>query len=145
MGWPISELYDRTIAETFHLPSVLDLSNTAPSLLTGGLEQISPAWWGFCVGLTAAIDMYGVSISQRNVDNPNYVPGNLGFDPLGLYPSDADSQQRMQLAEIKHGRLAMLAIFVYAMQECVTNIGVVDETPFLFASSTISTLFSSLP
>jgi len=38
----------------------------------------------------------------------------------------------MQLAEIKNGRLAMIAIFGFAIQEFVLKSGVVDETPFFF-------------
>jgi len=38
----------------------------------------------------------------------------------------------MLLAEIKHGRLAMLAVLGFALQEYVTKMGVVDETPFFF-------------
>jgi hypothetical protein len=37
----------------------------------------------------------------------------------------------MKLAEIKNGRLAMLAITAFAIQEAVTKMGVVDN-PFLF-------------
>jgi TRAP-type C4-dicarboxylate transport system substrate-binding protein len=53
-------------------------------------------------------------------------------DPLGLYPIDKAGQERMQLAEIKHGRLAMTAVGGFATQEYVTQLGVVDETPFFF-------------
>ena len=38
----------------------------------------------------------------------------------------------MQLAEIKHGRLSMLAVTGFAMQEYVSKVGVVDETPMFF-------------
>ena len=37
-------------------------------------------------------------------------PGNFGFDPVGLYPTDPQKQKDMQLAELKNGRLAMIAI-----------------------------------
>lgn len=37
-------------------------------------------------------------------------PGDFSFDPLGLYPVDAEKQKAMQLAELKNGRLAMIAI-----------------------------------
>jgi len=62
----------------------------------------------------------------------------LWFDPLGLYPADEQGQKRMELAEIKHGRLAMVAVVGYVVQEYVTKIGVVDETPFFFEPITES-------
>lgn len=37
-------------------------------------------------------------------------PGDFSFDPLGLYPTDPEKQKKMQLAELKNGRLAMIAI-----------------------------------
>lgn len=30
-------------------------------------------------------------------------PGNVGFDPLGLFPKDAATQEKYKLAELKHG------------------------------------------
>ena len=38
----------------------------------------------------------------------------------------------MQTAELKNGRLAMIAITAFAVQEAVTKLGVVDETPIFF-------------
>jgi hypothetical protein len=63
-------------------------------------------------------------------DGTNYLPGDFGLR-LG-YPSDAVGQKRMQLAEIKNGRLAMIAIFGFAIQEFVSKQGVIDETPLFF-------------
>jgi len=37
-------------------------------------------------------------------------PGDFGFDPMGLYPVTEEKQNEMQLAELKNGRLAMIAI-----------------------------------
>jgi hypothetical protein len=116
------------------LDPLLDGADRVPSLLNGGLERVSPAFWGFCVGLTAAIDLYGVSKSRRASPASDYFPGRLGFDPLGLYPQTSAGRQRMELAEIKHGRLAMVAVVGYAAQEYATNLGVVDETPYFFAA-----------
>ena len=36
--------------------------------------------------------------------------GDLGFDPLGLRPSEQEAWERVQLRELKNGRLAMFAI-----------------------------------
>lgn len=58
--------------------------------------------------------------------------GDYGFDPLNLYPFDEEGKKRMQLAEIKHGRLSMIAVTGFAIQEYVSGLGVVDETPAFF-------------
>lgn len=129
LGWPMSELYDIKIANMLNSQPILDATDRVPSLFNGGMEKINPVWWGFCVGMTAAIDLYGVS-RARSVDG--YTPGDLGWDPLGLYPTDKKDRMNMQLAEVKHGRLAMIAITGFSVQEFVTGIGIVDETPLFF-------------
>jgi len=43
--------------------------------------------------------------------DPDRVPGDLGFDPMGLAVGKSEEQMdEMRLKEIKNGRLAMLAI-----------------------------------
>lgn len=130
VGWPVSELEDRGIANFFGAPAVLDDVNRVPSILNGGLEKVDPRFWGFCLGMSAAIDMYGISKSRRSA--PDYFPGNLGWDPLNLYPSDKEGQEKMKMAEIKHGRIAMLGVVSYVFEEYVTKMPVVDDTPFFF-------------
>jgi len=67
-----------------------------------------------------------------NSEKPEgYVPGNYGFDPLGLYTKRGD-KMTMETAEIKNGRLAMIAISAFAFQECATGLPVVQETPYCF-------------
>jgi hypothetical protein len=131
VGWPVSELYDVKIANILQQEPVVDAADRVPSLFNGGMEKINPVWWGFCLGLTAAIDLYGVN-RARTVDG--YTPGDLGWDPLNLYPAkeDVKGRSKMQLAEIKHGRLAMVAVTAYSVQEYVTGVGIVDETPLFF-------------
>mmetsp|Transcript_15351 Transcript_15351/g.38684 ORF Transcript_15351/g.38684 Transcript_15351/m.38684 type:complete len:272 (+) Transcript_15351:53-868(+) len=130
IGWPISELEDRGIADYFNAPSVLDDGDRVPSILNGGLERIDPRFWGFCLGMSAAIDLYGISKARR--ESPDYFPGNLGFDPLNLFPPDREGREKMKLAEIKHGRVAMLGVLAYVAEEYVTKMAVVDDTPILF-------------
>ena len=130
-GWPLSEVFDKKIAVILGMNPLLDAADRAPSLLNGGLGKVSPIYWIACVGAAAAVEFYGINKSKINYDE-NYFPGNLGFDPFGVYPKDEAGQQRMQLAEIKNGRLAMIAIFAFAIQEFVSKQGIVDETPFFF-------------
>lgn len=131
-GWPVSELVDRQLAEYFGVPSVLDDGDRVPSVLNGGLEKVVPEWWGFCLGLCAAIDLYGLQRARAAGTESGYIPGDLDFDPLGLYPKDEANRKRMQLAEIKHSRVAMLGVTGFAAQEYISKLGVIDETPFFF-------------
>eukprot|EP00520_Triparma_pacifica_P004455 CAMPEP_0118654654 /NCGR_PEP_ID=MMETSP0785-20121206/12508_1 /TAXON_ID=91992 /ORGANISM="Bolidomonas pacifica, Strain CCMP 1866" /LENGTH=262 /DNA_ID=CAMNT_0006547335 /DNA_START=32 /DNA_END=818 /DNA_ORIENTATION=- len=141
-GWPISELLDSGLAKLFNSPALVDANDRVPSILNGGLGKVSPLYWGIVIGLSAAIDLYGVS-RQGTAD---YIPGDLGFDPLGLYPKSPEERKDMQLREIKNGRLAMIAIVGFAIQEAVKGVGVVDETPFFFKpiTATLGPYFDSL-
>jgi len=141
-GWPISELMDKSIAKVFGMAPLVDSADRVPSLLNGGLGKVSPVYWGVCIGLAAAIDLYGMS--RKSTDG--YTPGDLGFDPLGLYPFSPADRKEMQLKEIKNGRLAMLAVFGFAIQEFTSKIGVVDETPFFFKpiTQTLGTYMSDM-
>jgi len=129
-GWPLSEIWDKKIAAVFGMPSLLDSADRAPSLLNGGLAKISPLYWIACLLFAGAVDFYGTSLAKGK--NSDYFPGNLGFDPLGMYPKDEAGQKEMQLSEIKNGRLAMIAITAFAAQEFASKFGVVNETPFFF-------------
>lgn len=138
-GWPLSELLDRPLTamidEQFgwDMSSALDGADRVPSLLNGGMDHISPWWWGFCLGAAAAIDVRGIQNARYSADDgKDHLPGDYGFDPLGLYPRDDEGKAWMQLAEIKHGRIGMLAVTGFAAQEFVNKLGVVDETPVFF-------------
>ena len=62
-------------------------------------------------------------------ENPNnvqalkddYYPGDLGFDPLGLKPTDPAELREMQTKELQNGRLGMLAAAGFMAQEAVTG------------------------
>jgi len=107
----------------------VDANDKAPSILNGGLDKTN---LGFFAGaLLFASFVEAAAIHKRKV-NLAYFPGNLDFDPLGLYPKDEAGQKKMQLAEVKNGRLAMIAITAFAFQEYVSNQAVINETPAFF-------------
>jgi hypothetical protein len=51
----------------------------------------------------------------------NYYPGDLGFDPLGLKPSDPVEFANIQTKELQNGRLAMLGVAGMCAQELVNH------------------------
>ena len=50
-----------------------------------------------------------------------YYPGDLGFDPLGLKPTDDYEYQKMQTKELSNGRLAMLGWAGMCAQELMNH------------------------
>jgi len=135
IGWPLSELWHKDIAEALGLIPVLASGGRAPSLLNGGLSN---TWATGALMVTIIISglleskaMNSGEIFWGSEKPVGYVPGNLGFDPLNLYKFRGNKKE-MEAAEIKNGRLAMIAITAYVFQEFATKIPVVQETPYLF-------------
>jgi len=60
----------------------------------------------------------------------NYYPGDLGFDPLGLKPTENYEFQKMQTKELSNGRLAMLAWAGICSQELVNHRTIGDTLDF---------------
>eukprot|EP00470_Lotharella_oceanica_P006734 CAMPEP_0170197460 /NCGR_PEP_ID=MMETSP0040_2-20121228/66459_1 /TAXON_ID=641309 /ORGANISM="Lotharella oceanica, Strain CCMP622" /LENGTH=291 /DNA_ID=CAMNT_0010447139 /DNA_START=29 /DNA_END=904 /DNA_ORIENTATION=+ len=60
-----------------------------------------------------------------------YVPGDLGFDPLGLYPEDESGRTNMANRELNNGRLAMLALAGFMGQELVNGQPIFDHMKHL--------------
>merc|ERR1712086_128122 len=52
---------------------------------------------------------------------PDYSPGDLGYDPLGLKPEDPKEFATMQQRELNNGRLAMIGIAGSIAQELVSG------------------------
>ena len=82
-------------------------------------------WFAMTLGI-GIVEGYRVNVGWSSPNEPNhvfqklradYVPGDLGFDPLGLKPEDPAEFREMQTKELQNGRLAMLAAAGFMAQE----------------------------
>merc|ERR1719450_1718519 len=104
-GWPVSEV--------LNFGKLLTNDGRAPSLLNGGLGNVNGVYWAAVVALAVYWESKGLDKQFGKKDD--YLPGMLNFDPLG-----ADSPS-MREAEIANGRIALLAITIFALEEAVTK------------------------
>ena len=99
----------------------------APSILNGGLGSVSPIYWVLVLGLATFVESKTLDMQLNIGKRPEgYLPGMIGFDPLGM---DSDS---MRNAEILNGRVAMIAITLFALEEAIFKTPVVKETALFF-------------
>jgi light-harvesting complex I chlorophyll a/b binding protein 1 len=90
------------------------------------IEEKRPLFWETLLLFIGLTESYRVSVGWAtptgtgfNALKDDYEPGNLGFDPLGLLPSDPAEKSVMQTKELNNGRLAMIAIAGFVLQELV--------------------------
>lgn len=134
VGWPLSELFDKKLAGIFDLQPLVDVHDRVPSVLNGGLGNTPGAYWAAALGVAFAIESLGFLKEQSSAAVPDATatPGDLGFDPLGLAGNTKEERLYKAEAELFNGRLAMLAITGFALQEFWTQTAVINQTPFFF-------------
>ena len=96
------------------------------------LQQVpAPAFWLLTVSIAAA-ELYRAKLGWVEPKmaigsgtlwtlRDSYYPGDLGFDPLGLKPTENYEFQKMQTKELQNGRLAMLGWAGMCVQELVNH------------------------
>jgi len=85
----------------------VDDSNLAPTVVGASAMLQIVAWAGAMEWWTNK----GNVTMETMFSDPDRVPGDLGFDPMGLGVGLTEEQMnRRKLQELKNGRLAMLAI-----------------------------------
>jgi hypothetical protein len=77
-GWPLSELFDRSLANTFNLQPLVDGNDRAPSILNGGLGKVSPFYWAFILGFAGFIEAYTIQ-RKKTISEEEYFPGSKFF------------------------------------------------------------------
>jgi hypothetical protein len=84
-------------------------------------------FWGIVVAAIASLELFSVFAFNNPAGGEpwsiksDHVPGDLGFDPLNLKPTDPEELKTMQTKELNNGRLAMLAAAGMIAQELATG------------------------
>jgi len=101
------------------------------------LEQVPGVFWTILVVAIASAELRRARIgwvepTDVRFDEPgrlrtSYSPGDIGFDPLNLRPSDPAELRELQTKELQNGRLAMLAAAGFMAQELVDKKGIVEH------------------
>ena len=106
---------------------LFDASITGPAI--NHFQQVPPPFW---YALGVAIFVAEATRVQKGWADPftsdlftlreDYVPGEIGFDPLGLCPDGSDELYLdYKLKELSHGRLAMVATAWFVCKELLTG------------------------
>eukprot|EP00904_Undaria_pinnatifida_P008886 jgi/Undpi1/5127/HiC_scaffold_19.g08479.m1 len=77
--------------------------------------------------------IFAVEVWGQKQQELSPMGGDLGFDPLGLKPQNEEAWERVQLRELKNGRLAMFSILGMIVQEHITGVGVLENVDPLAA------------
>ena len=126
------------VAETWH-PLFKDVTGPAIDHLTQVRIEY-PAFFeigAFFIGIleiNRALNGWAYPSSRRVIGtlNEDYYPGDVGFDPLGLKPTDSDDFDIMVTRELQHGRLAMLAAAGFLAQELVNHKPIIETLKLLY-------------
>ena len=101
------------------------------------LSQVPVGFWLVLTIAIGAAEQYratvgwvepeNVPVDQPGLLREGYIPGDIGFDPLGLKPNDTEEFKLMQTKELQNGRLAMLATAGFMAQELVDGKGIFEH------------------
>jgi len=138
LAWPLAEVYEPELSQELGLPDVLSGAGgqVLPQLTGEGFEdQFVETFVAAVLFVGAFFELFG-----NNGKAKGSKPGDRNFDPVNLYdwrPKWADAvfplkRPWMSEAELKHGRLAMMAVLYDIVDEVNTGNPVVEDTEYLF-------------
>jgi light-harvesting complex I chlorophyll a/b binding protein 1 len=116
LGFVVGENYHPLFGGNIDVPSLVAF-------------QASPlqTFWPAVVAALAIIEVFSIQKINGPDEGPSWtirdgeVPGDYGFDPLGLKPTDPEALFEMQNLELSTGRLAMVGAIGMIVQELKTG------------------------
>ena len=128
VAWPLQEKLNPLISAELRWPNLLaETGGLSPSVLNGGLEQgaIPGAVITFAA-LVSLVEAQGLRIKKS--DGDDWLPGDYGTARI----AEKGTPQffSLQEGEIWNGRIAMIAILAYVVQEAVTKVPTANTIPF---------------
>jgi light-harvesting complex II chlorophyll a/b binding protein 5 len=131
LAFPVQERLEPVLAKAFNLPDELkETLGRSPSIVNGGLEQGEIPLTILAFLAAGAVVEY-LTNKLKKEQGANYVPGDIGLP----YVNAASLEQKAvrQLQELQFGRLAMVAVLVYVVEESVSQTSVLRETATIFS------------
>jgi len=128
VAWPLQEKLNPILAAQLRWPNlVAETGGLSPSVLNGGLEQgvIPGAIVTFAL-LVSLVEAQGLRIKKS--DGEDWLPGDYGT--LRIAEKGTPQFFSLQEGEIWNGRVAMIAILAYVVQEAVTKVPTANTIPF---------------
>lgn len=128
LAWPVQEKLNPVLAAEFHMPNlVAETGGLSPSVLNGGLEQgvIPSAVVTFAI-LVSLVEAQGIRIKKSDADA--WIPGDYGTLRIAEYGTEQFFS--LQEGEVWNGRIAMLAVLGYVVQEVITKVPTANTIPF---------------
>lgn len=107
--WPLQEIIDRLF-----MPNLFGET----TLIYGGVTlPFVPLFMVLVMLLLGYLDIYAASIKENDAGDA-FLPGECFWDPLSILEGAPDWMKRnMQQRELNNGRMAMLAVLSYIIQE----------------------------
>jgi len=111
---------------------LFDSQITGPAI--DHFEQVPRPFW---IALLFAIGLAESTRVQKGWADPfvpgnmfqlraDYTPGDLDFDPLGIYPDSPEAKLDFKMQELNNGRLAMVGAALMVIQEVVTGQKIIE-------------------
>lgn len=116
LGFPVAEQFHPLFGGNLDVPSYISFQETPLQ-----------SFWPVVVLLISTVEVYSVFSFNSPFNGEtwsvrsDHEPGNLGWDPLNLKPTDPSAFKEMATKELNNGRLAMIGAAGMIAQELASG------------------------